>query len=32
MLYLPSCSSHFPVEGVLVSLGEAGPPKDAATL
>lgn len=32
MLYLPSCSSHFLVQGVLVSLGEAGPPKDVATL
>lgn len=32
MLYLSSCSSHFLVQGVLVSLEEAGPPKDVATL
>lgn len=32
MLYLPSCSFHFLFQGVLVSLNEAGPLKDIATL
>lgn len=32
MLYLPSCSFHFLFQGVLISLREAGPPKDVATL
>lgn len=32
MLYLPSCSYHFLFWGVLVSLREAGPPKDVATV
>jgi len=32
MLYLTFCSSHFLVTGVLVSLGEARPPKAVATL
>lgn len=32
ILYLPSCSFYFLFQGVLISLREAGPLKDVATL